>query len=87
MWRFSKLYARQINKKCREGQDAETIKEGIPKDEVLRKAGDKVIKLMAYEAYGESLPQAILQAYTLWKRPFACFVNFDFDNCKYLEKF
>lgn len=32
-----------------------------------------VTKLISYEAYGESSPQAILQSYTLWKRPLICF--------------
>ena len=38
----------------------------------LRKAKRRVTKLIAYEAYAESSPQAILQTYTLWKRPLAC---------------
>ena len=38
----------------------------------LLKAKESVLKLIAYEAYAESSPQAILQFYTLWKRPWTC---------------
>ena len=38
----------------------------------LKQAKTRVTKLIAYEAYAESSPQAILQTYTLWKRPRVC---------------
>ena len=37
---------------------------------------------MLYEGYGESNPQAVLQAVTLWKRPMVCF-QLNWDNGKY----
>ena len=45
----------------------------------LKKAKRRVIELIAYEAYAESSPQAILQTYTLWKRPRAC-IKSDANN-------
>ena len=45
----------------------------INNDEELKTAKKSVTHLISYEVYGESTPQAILQAYTLWKRPTVCF--------------
>ena len=45
----------------------------------LKKAKKRVTKLIAYEAYAESSPQAILQTYTLWKRPRVC-IKSDANN-------
>ena len=48
--------------------------ENLPRLNVdLRQAKKDVIKLITFEAYAESSPQAILQTYTLWKRPSQCF--------------
>ena len=58
------------------------IKEELENDEDLKRRMKKVTKLLRFESYCEALPQAILQAYTLWKRPLACFELFDFNNCK-----
>ena len=38
----------------------------------LKKAKREILRLISYEAYAESSPQAILQATTLWKRPLTC---------------
>ena len=38
----------------------------------LKQAKADVIKLIQFECYAESSPQAILQTYTLWKRPIQC---------------
>ena len=42
-------------------------------DETLKKAKNDVVRTISFEAYCESCPQAILQMYTLWKKPIACF--------------
>ena len=54
------------------------------KDPQLRAAKEQVIKLISFEAYCESSPQAILQMYTLWKKPQACF-EWNFTTGKYKE--
>ena len=48
----------------------------------LKLAKNDMIKQISYEAYGESAPQAILQMYTLWKKPLAC-IHWNFTNGKF----
>ena len=55
--------------------------EEIDGDDKLKTQKNAVTKLITYEIYGESNPQAILQAYTLWKRPAICF-SLDYSNGK-----
>ena len=66
------------------GNIDEMITDEIKQDQELKDTEAKVIRLVSYEAYCESIPQAILQAYTLWKRPLACFKLDDFNNGKSL---
>ena len=47
----------------------------------LKTEKNAVTTLVSYETYGESYPQAILQAYTLWKRPAICLM-LDYTNGK-----
>ena len=51
----------------------EVLLKEVENDTKLKRKKDNVIKLASYEANYESSPQTILQAYTLWKRPLACF--------------
>ena len=54
--------------------------QNLPKLNVcLRQAKKNVIKLISFEAYAESSTQAILQTYTLWKRPIHC-LHLDTSN-------
>lgn len=41
-------------------------------DKTLKSAQMDVVKIISFEAYCESSPQAIPQMYTLWKKPKAC---------------
>ena len=54
----------------------------MEKDKDLCRTKDEVTALVKFEVYAESTPQAILQAYTLWKRPIQCF-QANTSNCKF----
>ena len=49
------------------------FKRDLLSNEELKDAKNDQLKLIAFEAYCESSPQAILQTYTLWKKPFSCY--------------
>ena len=95
MWGHARLAAKTINNKFREYKDDEKVKErvmeeiemmyaGEHSDGKLKKAKDKVTRLIQYEAYGEANPQTILQATILWKRPLACFELNNYNTGMYI---
>ena len=46
---------------------------------ILQKEKQGVSRLISFEAFAEANPQAVLQTYTLWKRPLSC-INLDRTN-------